>query len=110
MLCLSSFPMPSYSIAYQQMRHSSISTVSSNADAERTTPGFPTVRTQTIEFAPYPRLHHRTSRDKSPHHRPTSDLSTRNHTTNVSTTEYNIRTLINGLSSGSSDPNNRLYW
>jgi hypothetical protein len=72
------------------MRHSSIVTGSSNADEERVViPGIPTVRTQTIEFAPYPRLRHRTSRP----HLPTSDLSTRNHTTNISATEYDIRTL-----------------
>ncbi len=63
-------------------------------------PGVPTVRTQTIEFAPYPRLRHRTSRDKSPHHRPRSDLSTRNHSKNVSAIERNIGTLIITLSGG----------
>ena len=91
--------MPSYSTAYQRLRHSSIATVPSDEDAERAVPGFPTVRTQTIEFAPYPRLRRRTSRDKSPHDRPAPDLSTRNYTTNVSATgtEYNIRTLISLL-------------
>ncbi|KAI0000966.1 cation transport protein-domain-containing protein [Russula vinacea] len=44
--------------AHHQMRHSSIGTGSSN---ERAIPGLPTVRTQTIEFAPYPLLRHRTS-------------------------------------------------
>src|ERR1700755_1333612 len=109
MLCISSFSMPSYSTAYQQLQHSSIATIQSNADVERTMPGFPTVRTQTIEFAPYPQLRRRTSRGKSPHDRPASDSGTRNYTTNVSATEYNIRTLIVALFCGSSDPNNRIY-
>jgi hypothetical protein len=85
--------MPLYSPAHHQIRDSSIGTGSDNADAERVIPGFPTARTQTIEFAPYPRLRHRISRDKSRTRVPTSDLSTRNHTTNVSGTEYDIRTL-----------------
>lgn len=70
---------PVSSDPYQRLRHSSIATAPSNADAERAMSGFPTVRTQTIEFAPYPRLRHRTSRDKSPHDRPASNLSTRNY-------------------------------
>lgn len=91
-------------------RHSSIASVPTNADAERAMPGFPTVRTQTIEFAPYPRLRRRISRDKSTHDQPTSDSITRNHTTNVSAAEYNIRTPIIALLCESSDPNIRIYW
>ncbi|KAI0282873.1 cation transport protein-domain-containing protein [Russula aff. rugulosa BPL654] len=86
---------PVSSDPYHQLRHSSIATAASNADTERAMPGFPTVRTQTIEFAPYPRLRHRTSRDKSPHDRPASGLSTRNYSTNVSATEYNIQSTGN---------------
>lgn len=99
--------MPSYSTAYQRLQDSSIAAVPSKADAERAMPGFPTVRTQTIEFAPYPRLRRRTSRNKSPHDQPATELSARNHTTNVSATEYNNRTLITALFCGSSDSNNR---
>jgi hypothetical protein len=98
--------MPSYGTAYQQLRHSSIATGPSNADAERAIPGFPTVRTQTIEFAPYPRLRRRTSWEKSSRDQPASDSITRNH---VTATECNIRMPIIALFCESSDPNNRIY-
>jgi len=85
--------MPSSQLAYHRMRHPSPSTPA----AERTIPGIPTVRTQTIEFAPYPRPHHRTSRDKSRNELPTSDGNTSNLTTEAFATERDIRTLTTAL-------------
>jgi len=85
--------MPSYKLDYHRMRYPSLGTPA----AERTIPGIPTVRTQTIEFAPYPRPHHRTSRDKSRNELPTSDGNTSNLTTEAFATERDIRTLTTAL-------------
>lgn len=81
--------MPSYKLAYHRMQHPSLGTPA----AERIIPGIPTVRTQTIEFAPYPRPRHRTSRDKSRNELPASD----GNTSEAFATERDIRTLITTL-------------
>jgi hypothetical protein len=99
--CLS---VSSCNLAYPRMPHSNLGTAASNVEAERST-GFPTVRTQTIEFAPYPRLRHRTSRDISHLGRHTPDMSARDPTTTVSATEYDTRMLFTVFSSGLTDAN-----
>jgi hypothetical protein len=92
------------------MRHSSVGAAASKADAERTALGVPAARTQTIEFAPYPRPRHRTSRDKSRNAQPTSDVNGGNLTTNAFSTGYDTRAPITALPWGFTDPMSRIYW
>jgi hypothetical protein len=96
MRILPSPTVPSYKLAYHQTRHSSLG----KPAAERILPGIPPVRTQTVEFAPYPRPRHRTSRERSPNELPTSDGPTSNLATETFTTERDIRTLIAALTLG----------
>ena len=85
--------MPSYRLAYHRMRRPSFGTPA----AEGIISGIPTVRTQTIEFAPYPRPHHRTSRDKSRNELPISDGNTSNLATEAFAPGRDIRALITAL-------------
>jgi hypothetical protein len=96
MRILPSSTVPSYKLAYHRMRHPSLGTPA----AERIIPGIPPARTQTIEFAPYPRPSHRTSRDKSPNELPTSDDNTSHLATEAFATERDTRTLITALTLG----------